>query len=380
MKIVCYTYDDTGNPWCGGGGAFRIETVHSLLSSQGHEVVFISGNYPGAKQRWTGNFKKKFYGVSWSYLLSRITFTVIANMHSIFCKADIFLTVFSVYAPVFNFLFRKRVILEFYHLLGKRTVEKYGVLGWLPFFFEKTMLASAKVIITMAPGTRQTVLNSYPNKEIHALPCGFDEKQLLLEPVNDKYILVFGRIDIYMKGIDRLIPVMTKVLERSPDYKLVIAGRGSEEDISALKRMINDSGLRNRTDILINPEYSVKLDLFRRCTYVAIFSRFEGWCIVAIEAAAAGKAVLGVDVEGLRDSVSNGFNGLLIKDFDEQDLIESGHRLIVDNTFRKSFEVNARTHASRFTWLKIAGMQESVYDQLIAKYSTQNVENKLAKR
>lgn len=364
MKIVCYTYDDINNPWCGGGGAHRIETVHELLAVQGHDITFITGSYPGCEKKHS-KFAKKHFGLSCSYLISRLTYTIVANVHSLFCKADVFLTVFSVYAPVVNFMFRKKVILEFYHLLGKRTVDKYGFAGWLPYYFEKLMLKHSRTIITMAPGTKTSVLEMFPNKEIYALPCGFDEKQLRLEPEDHKYVLVFGRIDIYMKGIDRLIPVMDKVLTKVDGYRLKIAGRGSDEDIRTLHKLVDDSGIRDKVDIIINPQYNEKLELFKKCTYVAIFSRFEGWCIVAIEAAAAGKAILGVDVEGLRDSVNNGYNGILVKDFDAEKIVEVGIQFLEDYEFRKKYENNSRQHASQYTWEKIALMQENVYKSVI---------------
>jgi glycosyltransferase involved in cell wall biosynthesis len=262
-------------------------------------------------------------------------------------------------------MFRKKVILEFYHLLGKRTVDKYGFAGWFPWYFEKLMLRHSKTIITMALGTKTLVLEMFPDKKIYALPCGFDEKQLELLPEDHKYILVFGRIDIYMKGIDRLIPVMSKVLTNVDGYRLKIAGRGSYEDIRTLHKLVEESGIRDKVDIVINPSYDEKLELFKKCTFVAIFSRFEGWCIVAIEAAAAGKAILGVDVEGLRDSVNNGYNGILVKDFDADELVEIGGRFLQDCEFRRTYEKNARLHASQYTWEKIALMQANVYNSIV---------------
>lgn len=363
MKIVCYSYDDTGNPWCGGGGAFRIETVHSILSSQGHDITFISGKYPGADKQWNGNFKKKFIGIGKSYILSRLSYFIVANIHAIFTKADIFLAAFSPFAPVFIFAYKKNVVVEFYHLLGKRALDKYKVFGIIPFIFEKTMLFFAHTIITMAQGTKNEVLKKYPEKRVYALPCGFDQIQLKLPPIDEHYILCFGRIDIYMKGLDRLIPVMSKVLKEVPGYRLVIAGRGSEEDLKRLQTIIDESPVKEKIQVIVNPDYSTKLEMFRKCTYVAIFSRFEGWCIVAIEAAAAGKAILGVDVVGLRDSVVNGFNGVLVRDFDQNELINYGKKLLSDDTFRANFEGNARIHASKYTWEKIAEMQIDVYQE-----------------
>jgi glycosyltransferase involved in cell wall biosynthesis len=130
-----------------------------------------------------------------------------------------------------------------------------------------------------------------------------------------------------------------------------------------LQKIIDESSVKDKIQVIVNPDYTTKLELFRKCTYVAIFSRFEGWCIVAIEAAAAGKAILGVDVEGLRDSVVNEFNGILVKDFDQNELINYGKKLLTDKTFRAHYERNARIHASKYTWEKIAEMQMDVYQE-----------------
>ena len=53
-------------------------------------------------------------------------------------------------------------------------------------------------------------------------------------------------------------------------------------------------------------------ELLRRALMVCVPSRYEGWCMVAVEAAAAGKAVLGTDIDGLRDAVRHDETGVLV--------------------------------------------------------------------
>ena len=99
MKIDVYCYDDIGNPRCGGGGAFRERAVHEYLSSR-HSVRFFTGNYPGAGRIDRPNFSCRRLGFSGSYLLSRISFALLATIRALFSRADILTVEYSIYSPV----------------------------------------------------------------------------------------------------------------------------------------------------------------------------------------------------------------------------------------------------------------------------------------
>ena len=73
-------------------------------------------------------------------------------------------------------------------------------------------------------------------------------------------------------------------------------------------------------------------ELLRRALMVCVPSRYEGWCMVAVEAAAAGKAVLGTDIDGLRDAVRHDETGVLVPPEDVGALAEGMRALIADDS------------------------------------------------
>src|SRR5437868_5654598 len=77
MRILHIIYDDTRNPWLGGGGATRTFEIYRRIAERGHKVLIVCGNYPGAPSR--ENRRGVFYrhvGLTQSYVLSRLSFVV----------------------------------------------------------------------------------------------------------------------------------------------------------------------------------------------------------------------------------------------------------------------------------------------------------------
>ena len=115
MKIDVYCYDDVGNPRCGGGGAYRELSVHRLLAAR-HSISFFTGNFKNARDLDEPNFRLRHLGIASSYMLSRISFAVIATLRSLFSNADIIAIPYSIYSPVLTFLFKpKKTVVLFSH-------------------------------------------------------------------------------------------------------------------------------------------------------------------------------------------------------------------------------------------------------------------------
>ncbi|MCU0609948.1 MAG: glycosyltransferase family 4 protein [Chitinispirillaceae bacterium] len=366
MKIDVYCYDDINNPFCGGGGAFRDISIHKLLSVQ-HTVNFFSGNFPGARDYNEGAFSHRHIGSSISYLCSRITYSFSANIRALFSRADIIVVPFSIYAPVFTFLFRpKRTVVLFYHETGRSVLKKYGLAGYLPLLSEKTVFRHAKNIITLTNEMSISILSRYRPTRIKACFANFDESLLGISEIDERYILYFGRIDIHMKGLDVLIPAFDSIAARYPEYRLVIAGRGQPSNIAQLNDLIHSSAFSGRIEFVNNPDNDKKRTLYAACTLLCIPSRYEGWGIVAIEAGAMGKPVVATDIPNLRESVRNNDTGLLAQPESAEDLAEKIALLLKDASLRKKLGLGGYRWAQQFTLNKIALLQETFYAEVVA--------------
>ena len=95
--------------------------------------------------------------------------------------------------------------------------------------------------------------------------------------------------------------------------------------------------------------------------FICIPSRYEGWGIVAIEAAAASKAVIGTNIPGLADAIRADETGLLVPSENPEALASAMNRLLGDAPLRKRLGQAGRKWATQFTWDRTAQAQEQIY-------------------
>ncbi len=367
MKINVYCYDDIRNPQCGGGGAFREYEIHNLLS-QKHTVNFYSGNFNNAIDISKPNFTHKHLGFKTNYAVSRLSFSLFASIHSLFSKADIYSIPYSIYSPVFTFLFKnKKTIILFFHITGTEVFKKYGLMGIIPYLAEKLVLAFAKNFITLTDSMAEAIRKKRPTVSATAGYVSFDTEMLSQNNADDNFILCFGRIDIHMKGIDILIPAFELCCPAFPKHTLVIAGRGKEKDVLWLRKRIQDSPYKNRIRLILNATDDEKKQLFQNASFVCMPSRFEGWNIAAIEAAASSKATLGTRIHGLTDAIQENKTGLLVEPENINQLAESMTKLLSNSELRNELGKNGYVWAKQFTLERIAKIQEDFYYSVLNK-------------
>ncbi len=367
MNIDVYCYDDIENPRCGGGGAYRERAVHEYLSSR-HTIRYFTGNFPGAQPVDKPNFTCRRIGLAGSYLLSRISFSILATLRSLFSGADIITVEYSIYSPVLTFLFKpSRTVVLFFHVTGKQVFAKYGIFGIFPFLAEKLVLGTARNFITLTDSMAAELAGSRQNVRAVAGYVNFDTSLLGKTDSDDRLLLCFGRIDIRMKGIDVLLDAFEKLAPAFPGHRLMIAGRGKETDIQWLERRIGESPFRDRIHCLVNPSDDRKKELLRAATVVCMPSRFEGWNIVAIEAAACSKPTIGTRIHGLVDSIRENETGLLVASENSDELAEKMGLLLADPQLRKRLGAAGYAWAQRFTLDRVAAIQENFYSDLIKK-------------
>jgi glycosyltransferase involved in cell wall biosynthesis len=361
MKIAFYSYDSIKNPWCGGGGAYRDLMIHRLIAGR-HEITCYCGKFMGSANHEDTDIGFHFLGIPGNYLVSRISYALLATMHSLFVKADCIVIGYSVFSPVISFLFRNRItILEMFHLTGSGPVRKYSLFGIASVIAERLALHGARHFICINNKLAEVIRTRYKKKSVAVVYTGFDESLLTGTGDDQGYILYFGRIDIYMKGIDLLVDAFEKIAGGHPRQRLVLAGRGSRHDVTWLQHRIERSPYRERISFHENVSDSEKSDLLHHATIVCMPSRFEGWCIAAIEAAACSKASIGARISGLSESIKDNETGILVDPENVEILARAISSLLADPGLRKRLGSNGQEWARNFTWKKIAQQQEQCY-------------------
>jgi len=363
MRILHTIYDDPESPWLGGGGAYRTFEICKRLSDR-HEVTILCGNYPGANEEEDKEGLRVIHvGSSLSYPISRLSYSLQASRYVARTSPDLWVYSFSAFAPILAVKARRAgALLECFHLMREHATEKHAVLGHIAAAAEKATLQAYDHIISISPSVSHEISILRGSSDgLHLVYTGVDASCFIDDPVEEGYILYFGRLDTYTKGLDLLFEAYAKIGSASEDVRLVVAGRGTPKRLSELENLARKQGISDHITFTGPVDTEKKTALFRGSLFNVAPSRYEGWCIAAIEASAAGKAVVGTRIPGLRDAVKHGETGLLAEPGDVDGIADAMRTLIADPDLRRKLGRRGREWAEHFTWDRITDAQEQVY-------------------
>ncbi|MEK6194214.1 MAG: glycosyltransferase family 4 protein, partial [Deltaproteobacteria bacterium] len=125
---------------------------------------------------------------------------------------------------------------------------------------------------------------------------------------------IFGRVRS-QKGIDLLVHAAIPLLEKYPDFTVVICGETTPDHQSyqdKLQAEIAEAGLTDRFHFIGKQPFSELPRLFRAMTIVAALSRNEGFGLTVPEAMASGAAVISSEAGAWKDIVRVGTDGYIV--------------------------------------------------------------------
>ena len=110
-----------------------------------------------------------------------------------------------------------------------------------------------------------------------------------------------------------------------------------------------------------------KIDLLKRCLFLVMPSRYEGYPNTMMEAAACGKPLIVSDIHELRCVVEAGF-GVSFKNGDAKDLADKMKFLLGNESLRREMGEKGREFVKNLTWDRIA----EEYEEFLLKHKMQN--------
>jgi glycosyltransferase involved in cell wall biosynthesis len=183
-----------------------------------------------------------------------------------------------------------------------------------------------------------------------------------------KVLLTVGRL-IERKGVVHfLTDVMPRMLAQRQDFCYLIVGEGPQrelietritslhlEDHVILLGRVDDETLRAAyylADLFIMPNIPVQNDI-------------EGFGLVALEAAAAGRYVVASRLDGIPEAIVPGENGTLLDPLDSEAFAATILELLEDNEKRETLGRQAREFVrQRYSWDIVARRYQQVFMQV----------------
>jgi glycosyltransferase involved in cell wall biosynthesis len=178
-------------------------------------------------------------------------------------------------------------------------------------------------------------------------------------------LLYFGRLKKY-KRVEHIIRAFREVLDKFPDAVLWIAGKGDRED--SLKKLCISLGIADQVTFFGFVDENKKFELMARSWVYAIASEKEGWGLTVMESSAAGLPVVGYRVEGLIDSISDGYSGYLVDNGRIGMMAERIIELFANPALREKMSKDAVVWASRFSWENTAKEFFEIAERVIHEF------------
>lgn len=351
LRVVHCIYDDPDNPWVGGGGALRVREIYRRLPGEVRATV-VTGNFPGAHDEELHGIRYRRLGRPGPYALSRLTYGAAATRLLAHESYDVGIFDFSVYTPLR--LPRNRPVGLVVHMLHAPTARgRWGALGGrLVRRLEAGGIRRARWISTTSQWMVERLRPlASPGARIIPVGSGVPPEFAAVRRDEGDYLLYYGRLDIYQKGLDTLLTAFAQVAG-THTVRLVIAGRG--KDAGRLAGMIEQAGLRDRVDLRVGVDRAATLELMSGALALILPSRLEGLPMVPAEAMAAGVPVIAADVGAMKEIVLSEVTGLLVPPADPTALAGAIRRVLLDPHLRHQLSNESRRSAERFSWDTVA--------------------------
>jgi glycosyltransferase involved in cell wall biosynthesis len=234
----------------------------------------------------------------------------------------------------------------------------HGTDAWLPAsrrFLERATFFLADRLVVCSEAVRRCAVEKVglPPERIVTVPNGVEVERFMKDgrrdPVRSDLGLTpgqvvvgcVGRLDEPVKGLSVLIEAMVEVRRSIPGAVCLMIGAGpGRPRLEAMARCQEPSGgfrfLGERADV---PDLLQALDLYVQP------SRLEGFGLAALEAMAAGKAVVASRAGGLPEVVEEGVTGDLVPPGDAGALAAAITRLLQDADRRERYGRAGRERA-----------------------------------
>jgi len=172
-----------------------------------------------------------------------------------------------------------------------------------------------------------------------------------------------GRYTEPRKGMPVLLEAFRELAAELPDLRLLVVGRGDEEDL------LEQAGpeLADRLVLLGQVDDETKARALRSVdVYCAPNTGGESFGIILTEAMSAGAAVAASDLDAFRRVLDDGKAGVLTPVGDSAALAKGLRELLADEARREDYIGSARMRVMTFDWSIVAGQVLRVYESAMA--------------
>ncbi len=238
----------------------------------------------------------------------------------------------------------------------------------------------ARIIATTEIYARNSRILRRERRKVEVIPNGVDTTRFHPavdgEHLKERYHLGHCKVLIFVgalttwhtyKGLDNLLLAFRLVKGDCDRLHLLVVGGGNL--LGHYQMQARRLGIGDRV-VFTGTVEEVELPACYAASDFAVvpsINSSEGYGLVALEAMATGKTVVGSAVGGLPDLIESGKTGLLALPGDTQSLAEAIRRLYSDEELVRRMGREARQFATTRDWLKTTDQTLSLYRRILLR-------------
>ncbi|MFO1456173.1 MAG: glycosyltransferase family 4 protein [Steroidobacteraceae bacterium] len=323
-----------------GGMAVQAERLGRALRAQGHSLRNVRTNAlaHGSPVRRVPGLRGI---VNWALYAPRLLVgTLRCRILHVFSNSGLSFFLFSMPAIVFGRLAGRRVVVH-YH--GGAAQEFLAAAAGIVV----PLLRLAHVIVVPSPFLRR-VFDRYGIAvvEIANLVTLVDPSARPTSRPNPRLLTARNLTPVY--NIACALRTFARVCQRFAHAELLVAGDGPER--GKLERLAGRLGVLDRVRFLGSIDNARLRELMCECDVLVNTSRTDNQPVSVMEAFASGLPVVSTNVGGIPDLVTDGVDGLLAADDDDEALAAAILRLLDSDELRSRITASARQRALQFSW------------------------------
>ena len=387
LKIAIFT--DTFLPQRDGVVTATLSLVKGL-ADKGHKLYIIAPKHKNTKEFSYKNIKVKrlsgipalFYpGFKFTNIISPALIRYLKKE-----KIDIvhFQTPFTIgiQAILISRILKKPLIGTFHTFITNEEYLKHlrispKVLKKFSWFYVRKYYNQCDLITCPTESAKQELLANGFTKPVKAISNGIDlfsfdsskYKNLIKKyNLNNNTLLFIGRI-AHEKNILFLLESFNLIVKKIPDAKLIIIGSGPQ--MNEVKEKIKELNLYKNIILTgrIEHEDLLKSGFFKASNIFVTASTTETQGITTLEAQANALPCVGINARGIKDIITDNYNGYLVKEGDKKEFSEKIISLLKNKTLREKMSKNALKEIKKHDMKKVISIWEKTYSDVLKDYN-----------